>query len=138
MFRPGDRPPDDTIYERSPDHVKLGLTIPDHRPDCGRPGLMARPSRLLGNCLGALCDFPDSLCGRAFISVTASGYCCSCRSASRRRRGSIMNFFRFRAMVLLVAFGLWGCYVPMSRADDEPALKLAARARLATIDPQTY
>ena len=48
-----------------------------------------------------------------------------------------MNFFRFRAMVLLVAFGLWGCYVPMSRADDEPALKLAARARIATIDPQT-
>jgi len=48
-----------------------------------------------------------------------------------------MNSFRLQSVVLLVALGLWGGYVPLSRADDEPALKLTARARIATIDPQT-
>src|SRR5947208_2024214 len=48
-----------------------------------------------------------------------------------------MKSRRLRSVVLLVAFGLWGGYVPLSRADDEPALKLTARARIATTDPQT-
>ncbi len=47
-----------------------------------------------------------------------------------------MNSFRLRSMVVLVVLGLWGGYVPMSRA-DEPALKLTTRAKIATIDPKT-
>src|SRR2546428_9263799 len=39
--------------------------------------------------------------------------------------------------VLRVVLGLGGGYVPLARADDEPALKLTARARIAATDPQT-
>jgi hypothetical protein len=90
---------------------------------------MARASSFLGNCLGAVCDLLDPVRGKPLVEISEAP-----------KRGQIMNSFRFRTVVLLVALGLGVGYVPISRADDQETqnkVKLTARAKIATIDVKT-